>query len=380
MPRTSGGTERYMIYLDNAATTFPKPQKVIDAVSEHLRSFGGNPGRGGHSLSERSGEKVFECREFFARLIGAESPEQIIFTKNTTEALNLGIKGVLKPGDEVIISSMEHNSVLRSAVSLEKKGITLKIARADSKGFVSEESVLSLIGKRTKLICIIHASNVVGTVNPVESICKKARALGVLTLIDCAQTGGILDIKADFSDMIAFAGHKGLYGPFGTGALYIRRGLFPDTLIEGGTGSLSESALMPDILPDRYEAGTLNAAGISGLCEGIKFVMSEGVREKEAEISKFLREELSAVKGARLLGNPEVGVAGLLLPHHDCVEVASRLDSEYSVAVRAGLHCAPMAHRTLGTVTKGLLRVSSGFFTTKDDIRSAAYAIEKILN
>lgn len=369
-----------MIYLDNAATTFPKPESVTDAVTDFMRNYAGNPGRGGHYLSRVSGEKVFECREELARLIGADNPEQIIFTKNATEAINLAIKGVCRTGDEIILSSMEHNSVLRSAIALEKKGVTVKIARADSFGYVSEESITSLITPKTRLVCIIHASNVVGTVNPIESICAAARKLGVLTLVDCAQTAGILTINSASSDMIAFAGHKGLYGPFGTGALYIRKGLVLDTLLEGGTGSMSESALMPDMMPDRYEAGTVNACGIAGLCAGIKFVASEGVMEKERENGQFLCEQLSAIKGAQLLGRSGVGVASLLFPHHDCVDISSRLDSEFSIATRAGLHCAPMAHRTLGTVSKGLLRLSSGYFNTREEISSAAYAIEKIIN
>ncbi len=369
-----------MIYLDNAATTFPKPQCVVNAVAEFMQNYGGNPGRGGHYLSRLSGEKVLECREELARLIGADNPERIIFTKNATEAINLAIKGTVSPGDEIILSSMEHNSVLRSAVALEKKGVSVKIARADSSGYVSEESVTSLITPKTRLICIIHASNVVGTVNPVESICTAARKKGVLTLVDCAQSAGILDIKSSYADMLAFAGHKALYGPFGTGALYIRNGLTLNPILEGGTGSLSESALMPDILPDRFEAGTLNACGIAGLCAGIKFVMSEGVMEKEIENAKILTEQLAAIKGAQLLGRPGVGVVGLLFTHYDCVEISSRLDSEFLIATRSGLHCAPMAHRTLGTVSKGLLRLSSGYFNTKEEISRAAYAIEKIIN
>ena len=368
-----------MIYFDNAATTFPKPPEVIDAVCTLMREYGGNPGRGGHRLSRLCGEKIFECRENFARLIGAENPERIIFTKNTTEALNLAIKGTLSPGDEIIISSMEHNSVLRSAVSMEKKGVTVKIARASSKGVVTFDSIEPLITNKTKLICVIHASNVVGTVNPVEDICVKARQKGVLTLIDCAQTGGILPIDASYFDMAAFAGHKGLYGPFGTGILYIREPLMPLPLIEGGTGSLSESALMPEILPDRYEAGTLNASAISGLNEGIKFVMREGVYEKEKELVKLLTEKLSSIKGVRILGEPGVGVVGVVLSGLDCVDAAQRLDAEFSVAVRAGLHCAPMAHRTLGTISHGMLRFSPGFFNTAEDIDFVCSAVEKIL-
>ncbi len=368
-----------MIYLDNAATTYPKPDCVIDAICDFMKNCGGNPSRGGHTLSQLSGEKVFLCREELASLIGAPSPEQFVFTKNTTEALNLAIKGVLSEGDEVIISSMEHNSVLRSCVDLEKEGVVLKIARADNRGIVSPEDVSALITNKTKLICITHISNVTGSVNPVREICSIARKKGVLTLLDAAQSGGILDIDTSCADMIAFAGHKGLYGPMGTGALYVCKGIKLDTLIEGGTGSFSESALMPDSLPERFEAGTLNACGIAGLYEGIRFVKQEGVREKEKELGDFLIAQLSAVKGAKVIGAPSAGVVSVLVRGHDCVDVATRLDREYNIATRAGLHCAPMAHRTLGTITSGLLRFSTGFFNTKDDISTAAYALESIL-
>lgn len=368
-----------MIYLDNAATTFPKPPCVIEAVTDFMQNYGGNPGRGGHRLSEASAEKILECREELAALIGAPSPEQIIFTKNTTEALNLAIKGVCSAGDEVIISSMEHNSVLRSCIDLEKEGVTVKILRADNSGYIHPEDVYPLITQRTRLICTLHVSNVVGTVNPVREICRIARSKGVLMLVDAAQSGGILDIDTDCADMIAFAGHKGLYGPFGTGALYIREGITLDTLIEGGTGSLSESALMPDILPDRFEAGTLNACGIAGLCEGIKFIRREGVYDKEKELAEFLLTQMSAVRGVRVIGKSGVAVVGLSLKGHDCVDISTRLDREYQIATRAGLHCSPMAHRTLGTISSGLLRFSAGYFNTKEDISTAADSLQKIL-
>lgn len=367
-----------MIYLDNAATTFPKPESVINASVELMKNFGGNPGRGGHLLSRKCGEKVYECRELLSKLIGAKNPEEIIFTKNATEAINLAIKGTVKKGDEIIISSMEHNSTLRSAISTEKNGVKVKIAKCDSSGILKPEDIIPLITEKTKLVCIIHASNVIGTVNPIESICREIRSRGVLTLIDAAQTAGIVDVNAGYSDMIAFAGHKGLYGLFGTGALYIRQGLKLDTLIEGGTGSFSESALMPDISPDRYEAGTLNACGIAGLCEGIRFVMQEGCGEKELELGNFLKEQISAVKGVRLIGNSGTGVIGLRCIHKDCVDIATQLDSEYNIASRAGLHCAPMAHRTLGTVSQGLLRLSVGFFNTKEEITQTASILNKI--
>jgi len=305
--------------------------------------------------------------------------EQIIFTKNATEAINLAIKGTLKKGDEIIISSMEHNSVLRSAISMEKEGITVKIAQADRSGLVTPKSISAIITPQTKMICVIHASNVVGTENPIREIYTMARSKNILMLVDAAQSGGILQIDNSCGDMIAFAGHKALYGPFGTGALYIKPGITLNTLIEGGTGSMSESAFMPDILPDRFEAGTVNACGIAGLCEGIKFIKREGAKEKEELLAKVLFEELSTVKGIKVLGTPKIGVAGILVKNHDCVDVSSRLNSEYAIASRAGLHCSPMAHRTLGTVTSGLLRLSTGFFNTEKDIKDAVFALENIL-
>ena len=368
-----------MIYLDNAATTFPKPDCVIDAVADFMKNCGGNPSRGGHALSALSGEKIFLCREELADLIGIDSPEQIIFTKNTTEALNIAIKGTLSRGDEVIVSSMEHNSVLRACVDLEKEGVTLKIVRADNRGIVSSQDISKMITEKTKLICITHVSNVVGGENPIREIYSVSKKKNVLMLVDAAQSGGILEIDKDCADMIAFAGHKGLYGPMGTGALYIRKGITLDTLIEGGTGSYSESALMPDSFPERFEAGTLNACGIAGLCEGIRFVKREGVMEKEREIGNFLISQLGAVKGAKIIGKPSVGVVGLSVFGHDCVDIATRLDREHNIATRAGLHCSPMAHRTLGTITNGLLRFSVGFFNTKEEISSAAHALEKII-
>ncbi len=369
-----------MVYLDNAATTFPKPPEVVKAVNDILTNYGGNPGRGGHYLSRMCGERVFECRENLAKLIKADNPENIIFTKNATEAINLAIKGTVSRGDEIIISSMEHNSVLRSAVNMEKMGVTVKIAKADLTGYLPPDNVESLITPKTKMICIIHASNIVGTVNPIKEIGRIARKHNIITLIDCAQTGGILPINASDFDMLAFAGHKGLYGPFGTGVLYIRNGLDIDTIIEGGTGSYSESALMPSSSPDRFEAGTVNACGIAGLSEGIKFVLKENVYEKERELTKKFKELLLNIKGIHVLGKSDVGVLGILLDKKDCVEVARILDEEYNIASRAGLHCAPMAHRTLGTISKGLLRLSVGFFNTEKDIEDAALALEKILH
>ena len=368
-----------MIYLDNAATTFPKPDTVVNAINDFLKNDGGNPGRSGHLLSRKSSEKIYECREMMCKYLGMANPERIIFTKNTTEAINLAIKGIIKSGDEIILSSMEHNSVLRSCIKAEQKGATVKIAKAHPDGHIESSDIISLITDKTKLICIIHASNVIGTLNPVREITKEARKRGVFTLVDAAQTAGIVEVDTQCGDLIAFAGHKALYGPFGTGMLYVSEGITLDTLIEGGTGSLSESAFMPTVLPDRFEAGTLNACGIAGLLEGIKFVMREGVSEKEKELSLFMKEQFSSIKGVKLIGNSAIALSGLSIKEHDCVEISARLDNEFEIATRAGLHCAPMAHRTLGTISSGLLRISAGYFNTKDDISRTAYAIESII-
>lgn len=369
-----------MIYLDNAATTFPKPPAVIRAVTDFAENRGGNPGRGGHTLSALAADSVFSCRESLSELIGCKNPERIIFTKNATEAINLAIKGVLRHGDEVIISSMEHNSVLRSAVAMEKHGITVKIARADACGRIAAAAFTELITPRTRLICVIHGSNVCGALNPVEEICRAAHTKGILTLVDCAQTGGVVPFDVSCTDMAAFAGHKGLYGPLGTGALYVRDGLELATLIEGGTGSMSESALMPPDLPDRFEAGTLNACGIAGLNEGIKFVMRESIYEKEAFLKARLIDKLANINGLKLVGKSDLGVISVSFTERDYVELASRLDGEYSIACRAGLHCAPLAHRTLGTFPTGTLRLSLGAFNTASDIDTVALALNRILS
>lgn len=369
-----------MVYLDNAATTFPKPPEVGRAMLHALNMCGGNAGRGGYRTSRLAAEKVFECREKLARLFKVGNPERIVFAKNATEALNTAIKGVVSPGDEIIISSMEHNSVFRPAIEAERRGAVLKIAAADPvSGLVSPGEIEKLITPKTKLVCVTHASNICGTVNDIGAIAALCRGRGCLSLFDCAQSAGALDIDASALDMLAFAGHKGLLGPQGTGGLYVREGIRIAPLTEGGTGSWSESAIMPDIFPDRLESGTLNAVGIAGLCEGVKFVMREGVSQKEQALAVFMREIFSDIRGAEVKGaGKSVAVVGLLLKNIDCIDAAWRLDSEFDIAARAGLHCAPLAHRTLGTVSSGMLRFSAGFFNTERDIRFAATALNKI--
>lgn len=368
-----------MIYLDNAATSFPKPDAVISAVTEFMRESGGNPGRGGHALSRRAGETVFDCREELAELFNIGNSERIVFTKNATEALNTAINGLIGEGDELLISSMEHNSVLRPAVEREGRGARLGIIPADRDGRITPEAVEAAMTERTKLVCVVHASNVTGTLNDIAAINDVVHSRGALTLFDAAQTAGLVPIDASDFDLLAFPGHKSLYGPFGTGGLYIREGLFLRPLTCGGTGSISESAFMPDRMPDRFEAGTVNAAGIAGLLEGVRFVRRENPLERERRMAKRLAEKIGAIKSVEIIGDNGVNVVGAKIKSMDCVEAAAKLDSEYSIAVRGGLHCAPMAHRSMGTIGSGLLRFSVGAFSTDEEIDAAASALESII-
>lgn len=368
-----------MIYLDNAATSFPKPECVLDAVYNYMSQCGASIGRGGYPSSIRSAEILSECQDAIGELFSIPTPERIVFTKNATEAINTAIFGLVKPNDEIIISSMEHNSVLRCAHECTNRGARLKMARADSKGRVSPESIEKLITDKTKLICIIHASNVTGTVNDIYTIQAIAKRHNVYALFDCSQSAGIIPIDASSLDMIAFAGHKGLLGPMGTGALYIREGIEISPLLYGGTGSYSEGVRMPEIFPDRFHAGTLNASGIAGLWEGVKFVSREGVSQKEKEISDYLYSALCSIPNIIIPGEKErLGVISVVFPKSDPVTLSQKLSSDYSIASRAGLHCAPMAHRTIGTISTGTLRFSPGYFTEKSDIDTLASALEEI--
>lgn len=348
-------------------------------MKSFIEESGGNPGRGGHELSRRSGEMVFGCREELAELFNIENSERIIFTKNATEALNTAILGIVGEGDEILVSAMEHNSVLRPAVALEAAGATLRIIPADKDGRITPEALEQVITKKTRLVCVLHASNVTGTLNNISAINEAAHSHGALTLFDAAQTAGLVPIDASDFDLLAFPGHKGLYGPMGTGGLYVREGLFLKPLTYGGTGSASESSFMPERMPDHLEAGTVNAVGIAGLLEGVRFVKREGLFEREHELANKLAEKLSSINSVEIIGDNGVNVVGARLKSLDCVEAAGILDSEYGIASRGGLHCSPIAHRSMGTIDGGLLRFSTGAFTTEEDCDAAARAVEEII-
>lgn len=368
-----------LIYLDNAATTYPKPSSVIDAVTQYMTLCGASPGRGGYDSAIRSAEILFECQEELAKLFSIPSPERIAFTKNATEAINTAMFGLINPGDEIIISSMEHNAVMRAAHECTKRGAKLKIAHASPSGRVSPQSIENLISPHTRLICLIHSSNVSGTVNDIYEVLKIAKKHKVYTLFDISQSAGIIPINASDFDMMAASGHKGLFGPMGTGFLYVREGISLRPLLYGGTGSYSESATMPQIYPDRFHAGTVNAPGIAGLLEGVKFIRREGVFEKEKEITIYLYDQLNEIPRIIIPGERDrTSAVSVVVPHFDSVTVAEKLNED-SIAVRAGLHCAPMAHRTLGTITSGTVRFSPGFFTEKSQIDTAVKSFKKII-
>lgn len=365
-----------MIYLDNAATSSPKPQCVIDAVTRAMTEANANPGRSGHSLSLEAGRTVLSCRENIARLINADDPFSISMQFNCTDALNLAIKGCLRRGDHVISTLMEHNSVLRVLMELQRRGdISVTLLRPQDDGMVDPEEIRRRIRPDTRLIICTHASNVTGAIQPVAAIGALAQEYGITYLIDGAQALGAMpvDIKKLGCDMYAFPGHKGLLGPQGTGGLYVRPGLALQPIRQGGTGSSSESMLQPEELPERYESGTLNYHGIAGLNAGALYI-SEHLHDiymYERELTTALYDELSAIPGVTIYSpaqeSARSGIVSFNAGDMSSSQVADMLDSK-NIAVRGGLHCAPGAHSYLGTLRRGVVRASVGHATTFGEI------------
>jgi cysteine desulfurase family protein len=377
-----------MIYLDNAATSWPKPEIVYQCADKVLREESGNPGRSGHALSIAAGRRVEETRLRIARFFHISKPERIVFTLNATDALNLAIKGLLHEGDHAAAGSMEHNSVSRPLEALKKKGVEYTKVTASSVYGTSPDDVKAAIKKNTRLAIFSHVSNVCGTVNPIAEIGAVCREQGVPLLVDAAQSAGAfpIDVEKMNIDLLAVPGHKGLLGPQGTGALYIREGLILDTLREGGTGSRSEDLNQPEKMPDRYESGTLNTAGIAALAEGIRFISETGLEKihaHEAGLASRLIAGLRDIPGIVLYGPPESaersGVVSAALAGLECAEAALVLDSAFGIAVRSGLHCAPDAHRVLGTLGRGgAIRISIGSFNTEADIDRCIESLAEI--
>ncbi len=367
-----------MIYFDNAATTYPKPRSVPNAVYAAFRRYGANPGRAGHNLSLATAGQVYRCRKALAELFGAPDEEHVAFTLNCTHALNMAIKGLLSPGDHVVTSDLEHNAVMRPLEELRRRGeITYTAAHVHMGNPAATLAEFErAIGPRTRLIVCTHVSNVFGVILPIEQIGALAARRGLCFVVDCAQSAGVLpvDLKRCHADCLCMPGHKGLYGPMGTGALICGGARTMRTIIEGGTGSLSKSLEQPELLPDRFESGTINVPGIAGLYAGTLFVRSAGIetiRRHEESVAGEIHGALTEIRGVRLYTPaPRAGVLAPVLSFNiDGLgsEQTAALLNEAGIAVRAGLHCAPAAHRTFGTLGTGTVRVSPGAFNTRRD-------------
>lgn len=376
-----------MIYLDNAATSFPKPAEVIRAVAGVMDKLGGNPGRAGHQLSLCAGRVINRCREEAAGLFLLDNPEQVIFTYNCTDAINMAIKGTLHLGDEVICSHAEHNAVMRVLKGYESKGmITLTVLAPNKLGIIEPHTLQKAFSPQTALVVLSHASNVTGIIQPISRLGAVCRENGIPLLVDAAQTAGVLDVSPQslHADMVAMPGHKSLLGPQGTGMLALRRGVYLRPFREGGTGSRSEEMLQPTDLPDRYESGTANLPGIAGLLQGIRFVRAHQaeVREYEDALIARMARGLMSMPKVTVLGDPgvkRVGVLSFVLENMDSSEAADSL-SNMAFAVRGGLHCAPSIHAYLGTLKSGAVRASVGIYNTEDEIDkflTAVYELSK---
>ena len=377
------------LYLDNAATSFPKAPGVAEAVAGFLTNIGCNINRGLYTASFEAANIVYETRELLCSLFNFPKPENVIFTKNITESLNVILKGLLKPGDHVIVSSMEHNAVMRPLASLAEKGVELSTVLCNNKGELRTSDLCLHIRPNTKAVIMTHASNVSGTILPLEEVGKLCREHNLFFIVDCAQTAGFLTI--DFvklkADALTFTGHKGLLGPQGIGGFYLNDKLVSlvEPLIEGGTGSSSESVLQPKYMPDRFEAGTLNLPGIYGLNASLKYLMSEGIttiREKELNLVHRFIQKVQTISGVQLVGPEQIqdrtAIASLNFSHLDNAEVSYQLFKSFGIMTRCGLHCAPSAHQTLNTFPHGTIRFSFSHFNSIQDVDYAINSLIKI--
>lgn len=377
-----------MIYLDNAATSWPKPESVYQTMDEFLRTKGGNPGRGSHSMALAARETVEGVRVLLARFINAPEIKRVIFTLNCTDSLNLGLKGLLSAGDHVITSCIGHNSLVRPLRRLECRGITVtRLPPSPANGVVSISDIEAAITRNTKLLVVTHASNVNGVIQPIEAYGALARGHNLIFMVDAAQTGGKfpIDVQSANVDLLALSGHKGLFGPPGTGILFIGERVELNPLREGGTGSYSEQEEQPTMLPDRYESGTLNSVGISGLGAGLRYILHEGmekIRGHEQQLTEYLIKGLANIPKvtpyiARNISR-QAPVVSLNIEGYEPGEVGTILDQVFDIKVRTGLHCAPAAHKTLGTYPLGTVRLSLGYFNTKEEIDLTLNSLEKI--
>jgi cysteine desulfurase / selenocysteine lyase len=378
------------VYLDNAATSWPKPEAVYRAVDDYQRRLGAPAGRSSYTEASEAERIVAACRQKVARLIGAADPKRIIFTLNGTDSLNIALHGLLRPGDHVVTSVCEHNSVLRPLRFLaEYRGVTTTYVPCGATGIVDPDDFRRAITRQTKLVAILHASNVTGSIQPVAQIGRIAKEYGAALLVDAAQSLGYLpiDVSELGCDLLAAPGHKGLLGPLGTGVLYLSPGIEQRllSLRQGGTGTRSDEDVQPSSLPDCYESGNLNVPGIVGLEAGVSHLLAAGMgpsREHQSQLTERLLDGLAGLPAATIFGSrnlaERVGVVSLNVAGYDPRELASLLDAQWSIQTRAGIHCAPRMHKALRTAPAGTLRLSVGHFTTEAEVDAAVAALREL--
>ncbi|GIM28968.1 cysteine desulfurase [Clostridium polyendosporum] len=379
------------IYFDNAATTFPKPLEVIQAMTDYMTYYGGNAGRGSSSTSLKSSKIVYECRESLCDFFNFDKSENVIFTSNITSSLNILFLSIIKEGWHVITSSMEHNSVLRPLFKLEQEEkIELDVIQCSKEGYLEIKDFQKQIKPNTKLVVLSHASNIVGSIQPLKEIGNICKQRNIFFIIDSAQTAGslLLDFKSLNCNALAFTGHKGLLGPQGIGGFLIDDILNNIALpvFVGGTGSLSHALYQPDYLPDKFECGTLNMPGIVGLKAGLNFINKIGIssiEEKEAILTNYLISCLSEIENVEIYGpidkKPRTSTISFNIKDMDSSELTYILDNQFKIVTRTGLHCAPLAHKTIGTYPEGTIRISLGYFNTINELDVFTNAIKEII-
>ena len=376
------------IYLDNAATSFPKPKEVATAVYDFMVNNGTSSGRGSYKKAMQSDYIVYECRKLIGKLFNFDNPKKVIFTSNVTDSLNIAMRGILKENDHVITSSLEHNAVWRCLKTLERDiNIKIDTVECSKDGITNPQDIKKYIKKDTALIVFTQASNVLGTIQPIREIGAIAREHNIPFLVDSAQSAGAMkiDVKEDNIDILAFTGHKSLLGPMGTGGLIINTNIDIKPLKAGGTGGDSAYEYQPDYYPNHLETGTSNVSGIAGLREAIKFLNKEGIENihnKEKELTKYALEKLETVKDIEIYGPKDcekmLSVISFNIKDKRPEDVGSILDQKYDIMLRAGLHCAPTAHSVIGTKERGTLRIGLGYFNKKEDIDKLVEALNNL--
>lgn len=379
-----------VIYFDNAATSWPKPPGVAEAMSHFINEIGANPGRAGHRLAIDASRIVYDARQKVCDLFHGSDPLRVIVSSNITAALNLALHGLLRPGNHVITSGMEHNAVMRPLRALEKTGVQVSVVPCSPDGVLCPEAIEAAIRTNTRLVVINHSSNVTGTLMPIRAIGEIARRHGVLFMVDTAQTGGVwpIDMEVNQIDLLAFTGHKSLLGPMGTGGLLIGKQVDSSqipALMQGGTGSRSEEEYQPDFLPDKYESGTINAVGLAGLAAGIDWIQNKtlaAIQKHDQRLTETLISGLTTIPGVKVYGphdsNRQTSTISFNIRGWSPSEVGLTLDERFNILCRVGLHCAPAAHKTVGTFPAGTVRFGLGIFNTLEEVEQGLQAVQTL--